>query len=212
MMMLNTFFQAPFFDQFTLELMIRFLINLVVMYVLLFKIYYPTYRNKDYLFTLALFNVIIFVISFLLNKIEVTLGFAFGLFAVFTMLRYRTQTINTKNMTFLVMAIGIALIHSVSPVTIAELIIANIILLGVTYSLNSNMLIRNEFRKTITYEKIEMIKPERREELMDDLKERTGLNIHRIEIGGIDFMRDTARVRVFYYPNDQERENALEEE
>lgn len=207
-----SFFQAPFFDMFTLEILTRFALNLVAIYILLFRIYFPTYRNKDYVFTLALFNVTIFMVAFLLNKIEVTLGFAFGLFAVFTMLRYRTQTINTKNMTFLVLVIGLALIHSVSPVSLAELLVINAILLGVTYLLNSNLLIRNEYRKTINYEKIDLIKPEREQELIEDLRQRTGLNIHRVAIGSVDFMRDTARVRVFYYPEEQKEDDAPEED
>lgn len=202
------FSAIPFdsFDRLSGAFFLRFFLNCLSIAILLRFIYYPAARNKDYLFTLALFNIVIFIITYLLNRIEISLGFAFGLFAVFTMLRYRTQTINSKDMTFLVICIGIALLHAVSPASIFELLVLNTLIIGSTYFLNSNLLIKNEFRKTIIYEKIDMIVPEKRRELVEDLRKRTGLNIHRITIGRVDFMRDTARIRVFYYL-DNEKES-----
>ena len=122
-----------------------------------------------------------------------SLGAAFGLFAVFSMLRYR------KDMTYLFIVIAIGLICAVSKGTYFELSLITAILIAFTYALDGNWLVRNELVKTIQYENIELIKPENYNSLIDDLKKRTGLNIHRASVNRIDFLKDIAVVKIYYY-------------
>jgi hypothetical protein len=127
------------------------------------------------------------------------MGAAFGLFAVFSMLRYRTEGITTKDMTYLFIVIAIGLICAVSKATYFELGIINAILIGFTYTLDGNWLVRNEMVKTVQYENIEMIKPENYNALVQDLKNRTGLNIHHVAINRVDFLKDVAVLKIYYY-------------
>lgn len=128
-----------------------------------------------------------------------SLGAAFGLFAVFSMLRYRTEGISTKDMTYLFIVIAIGLICAVSKATYFELSIINAILIGFTYALDGNWLVRNEMVKTIQYENIELIKPQHYEAMVNDLKNRTGLDIHRATVTKIDFLKDVAIVKIYFY-------------
>ena len=169
------------------------------MVVLVRFIYFRIYKKKDYLFTFFLFNIIIFIITYLMNKVDMSLGAAFGLFAVFSMLRYRTEGISTKDMTYLFIVIAIGLICAVSKGTYFELALITSILIAFTYALDGNWLVRNELVKTIQYENIELIKPENYNSLIDDLKKRTGLNIHRASVNRIDFLKDIAVVKIYYY-------------
>ena len=183
------------------ELLIRFSFNFIIVVWLVRYIYYPITRRKDYLFTYLLFSVIVFFLCQLLSSVKLGLGFALGLFAIFGIIRYRTDPIPIKEMTYLFIVIGIAAINGLAnkKISFAELMFTNIVVVGITYGLEKIWLLKSESRKTIEYEKIELIKPENHARLMEDLKERTGLNIHRFEIGRLDFLRDTARIRVYYY-------------
>lgn len=187
------------FDKLSDKFFWRLLIDILSMLVLVRLIYFRIYKKKDYLFTFFLFNIIIFIITYLLNKVDMSMGAAFGLFAVFSMLRYRTEGIDTKDMTYLFIVIAIGLICAVSKATYFELGVINFILIAFTYALDGNWLIRNEMSKNIQYENIELIRPENREALVADLRKRTGLNIHRVSVNKIDFMRDIAVIRVYYY-------------
>ena len=184
-----------------LELVVRFLFNLVVVGALVRGIYYPITKRKDYLFTYILFSIIVFFLCQLLSNVKLGLGFALGLFAIFGIIRYRTDPIPIKEMTYLFMVIGIAAINGLAnkKISYGELLFTNIAIVGITYGLEKLWLLKHESRRTIIYENIELIKPENHTQLLEDLCTRTGLNIHRIEIGRVDFMRDTARIRVFYY-------------
>ncbi|MBP6009805.1 MAG: DUF4956 domain-containing protein [Bacteroidia bacterium] len=187
------------FDKLSDKFFIRLLIDIVSMLVLVRLIYFRIYKKKDYLFTFFLFNIIIFIITYLLNKVDMSMGAAFGLFAVFSMLRYRTEGITTKDMTYLFIVIAIGLICAVSKATYFELGVINLILIGFTYALDGNWLVRNEMIKTVQYENIELIRPENYQLLLEDLRKRTGLNIHRASINKIDFLKDIAIVKVYYY-------------
>lgn len=187
------------FDKLSDKFFIRLLIDILSMLVLVRLIYFRIYKKKDYLFTFFLFNIIIFIITYLLNKVDMSMGAAFGLFAVFSMLRYRTEGITTKDMTYLFIVIAIGLICAVSKATYFELGVINLILIGFTYALDGNWLLRNEMIKTVQYENIELIRPENYQLLLDDLRKRTGLNIHRVSINKIDFLKDIAVVKVYYY-------------
>ena len=179
-------------------LVIRFLFNTIIILVAVRWLYYPTTKRKDYLFTFILIGVIIFLLCFLLENVKLQLGFALGLFAVFGIIRYRTDSIPIKEMTYLFLVIGISVVNALAnkKVSYAELVFTNFMVLVVTYFLER---VRPEITKVIVYEKIDMVKVSRRAELIKDLEERTGLSIIRVEVGQIDFMRDIVWVRIFYY-------------
>ncbi|MCS6916106.1 MAG: DUF4956 domain-containing protein [Chitinophagales bacterium] len=183
------------------DFLIRFLFNLLIAYVVIRWIYYPVHKNKDYFFTYFLFNIIIFVLCYMLKNTHLQLGVAFGLFAVFSILRYRTMNVAVMDMTYLFLVISIAVINALSTehVSVLEVIIANLSVVIMTFVMERIWLVRHASSKVILYEKIENIRPENYEKLLADLKERTGLNVHRVEIGRIDFMRDIARIRIFYF-------------
>lgn len=186
------------------ELVIRFTINTLVIIVLVRYLYYKLTNRKDYLFTYFLIATTVFLICFMLENVKLELGFALGLFAVFGIIRYRTQQIEIKEMTYLFLVIGISVINALSnrKISYAEIIFTNLALITITYLLEKVFFLRHETRKTIDYEKIELIKPENYQLMMDDLEERTGLKINRAEIGRINFLRDSARVRIYYYSED----------
>jgi hypothetical protein len=177
----------------------RLLIDAIAAGVLLFGIYFPNNnRNREYLFTLLMFNLVIFHVAFLLNSVNLSMGAAFGLFAVFGLLRYRTEDIPMKDMTYLFLSIAIGMIVAVTRGDYEPAVVCAIILLP-TFLLDSKFIFKKELHKDVRYEQIEMVKPENYDKLMEDLRNRTGLDIHFLSIQNIDFVRDTATVRIFYY-------------
>ena len=188
-----------FFDKLGHKFFIRLGIDFLTVLILIRFIYYPIYKKKDFFFTFFLFNIVIFIITYLLNKVDLSMGAAFGLFAVFSLLRYRTEDISAKDMTYLFIVIALGLITSVSKGTYFETGVINLIILFGAYFLDGNFFMKNENIQTVVYENIEMIKPENRLLLIEELKKRTGLEIHKISIGRIDFLRDTAMVKIYYY-------------
>jgi len=186
------------------DLLVRFAFNLAVVLYLVRYLYYKTTKRKDYLFTYILISLVVFFMCFLLENIKLELGFALGLFAIFGIIRYRTRQIPIREMTYLFLVIGISVINALAnrKVSYAELIFTNLALIAITYLLERVFLLQHESRKVVNYEKIDLIVPEKREELIMDLEERTGLKINRVEIGRIDFLRDTARVYIYYYESD----------
>lgn len=187
------------FEKLSMKFFSRLLIDFVSVFILIRFIYYPIYKNREFFFTFFIFNLIIFLITFLLNKVEMSMGAAFGLFAVFSMLRYRTEGISMKDMTYLFLVIAMGLITAVSKGNWDELSLLNLIIIVFTYLLESNVLLKKEASKTIQYENIEMIKPEFKEQLIADLESRTGIKINRISINKVDFLKDTAVIRIYYY-------------
>lgn len=186
------------------DLVIRATFNLLVVLILVRVLYYRITPRKEYLFTYILISVVVFFMIMLLENVGVEIGFALGLFAIFGMLRYRTQQIPIREMTYLFLVIGVSVINSLANrrVSYAELLLTNAAIVLVTYLLEKVYLLKTESKKLIFYEKIELIKPDRREEMIADLTERTGLPIHRIEIERIDYLRDAARVYVYYFEQD----------
>lgn len=187
------------FDKVSILFLSRFLVDIIAVFILVRFIYFRHYLRTDLFLTFFGFNIIIFLITYLLNKVEMSMGAAFGLFAVFSMLRYRTENISAKDMTYLFFAIALGLITAISKGNWDDLAIMCVILLGLTALLESGILMKKENTKMITYEKIHLIIPERREELIQDLRERTGLNIHRVDIQEIDFLKDASQITIFYY-------------
>lgn len=196
------FLGIPLFDMEDFwKLIIKGSFNLLVTTIIIRYIYYPITKNKDYLFTYFLISLTVFVLCFLLDNVKLELGFALGLFAIFGIIRYRTDPIPIKEMTYLFLVIGISVINALAnkKISYLELVFANFLIICLTYGLEKIWLLKHESRKNISYEKIELIKPGKREELMKDLRERTGIDILRIEIGRIDFLRDTVNIKIFYY-------------
>ncbi|MBL7936699.1 MAG: DUF4956 domain-containing protein [Bacteroidia bacterium] len=188
------------------KIFFRLLIDLSSVFVLVRFIYYPIYKHRELFFTYFIFNIIIFLISFLLNKVDLSMGAAFGLFAVFSMLRYKTEEIAIKDMTYLFLTIAIGLVSAVTKVKDTPdhieyifLIGVNAIILIITYLLESNIFMKKESVKTILYENIEMIREGKQDELLADLKLRTGFNVHRYSIHKIDFLKDAAQIKIYYY-------------
>ncbi len=189
----------PLFTDLNLSFFIRLGIDLAAVLILVRGIYYRTYRRADLFLTFFSFNFIIFLISFLLNKVEMSMGAAFGLFAVFSMLRYRTESISLKDMTYLFLVIALGLISAISKGNGVEQLLFNGVILTVTFLLESPMLMKKESAQLVYYERIELIPPQQRAELLSDLRMRTGLNVHRVEVNEIDLLKDAARLTVYYY-------------
>ena len=187
------------FDKLSLKFFIRLGIDLASVFILIRLVYYPNYRTKEFFFTFFIFNLVIFLITYMMNKVEMSMGAAFGLFAVFSIMRYRSEDISIKDLTYLFLVIALGLITAVSKGGWDELSLINAIIILVTILLETNLLMKRELGKSVAYENIEMIKPENHEKLLADLRTRTGLNIHRFSITKVDFLRDMATIRVYYY-------------
>jgi hypothetical protein len=191
------FFDLPSF----LELIGRFTLNFAVILILVRWLYYSTTKRKDYLFTYILISSLIFLLCYLLASVKLQIGFALGLFAIFGIIRYRTSSIPIKEMTYLFLIIGVSIINSLADTktSVSEVLFTNFVIITITFCLEKIWLQKHELSKTIIYEKIDLIKPEKNQELIDDLQERTGIkNISRVEIGKIDFLKDTCTINMFY--------------
>ena len=186
-----------------MELITRFGLNFVAVFILIRLIYYPAHKNKDFLFTFFIFNFIIFL---LLSTTKLKPGFAFGLLAIFSIMRYRTVTVPIKEMGYFFICLAIGMINALSLVDEGWWVIlgSNTAILCLTLVLDRYISLTHENVKEITYERIDLITPEKRDELTADLIKRTGLPIHRIEVKNINFLRDTAKVHVFYHAKDNE--------
>lgn len=173
-------------------------IDITTMLLIFGLIYFPNYRNKEFMFTFFLFNIIIFIITFVLNKTNISMGAAFGLFAVFSMLRYRTEGISMKEMTYLLIAIALGLINAIG-LQLVPILIFNAIFIAFIFVLDHPMVFKQEVSKVVVYENIELIKPENRELLLEDLRKRTGYDIHRYSIMSFDFLKDATNITIYYY-------------
>ncbi|HNT93299.1 MAG TPA: DUF4956 domain-containing protein [Bacteroidales bacterium] len=182
------------------ELLLRFGINLVVMLILVRWLYYTTTRRKDYLFTYILISSVVFLLCYLLESVSLQIGFALGLFAIFGIIRYRTNPMPIKEMTYLFLVIGISVINALTTGTsMTEIIFANLAVILITMGLEKVWLLRHVSSKSIIYEKINLIVPEKYDELKADLQERTGIKeIKKVEIGAINFLKDTCRMIIYY--------------
>lgn len=188
------------------ELVARFGFNSLIITIAVRFLYYPGAKRKDYLFTYILISTIIFLLCILLDNVKLQIGFALGLFAIFGIIRYRTNPIPIKEMTYLFLVIGISVINALAnkKVSYAELLFTNFIVLGITLVLEKVSLVKHESTKIIEYEKIDLITRDKREELIADLEKRTGIKINRIELGRISFLKDTVRIKIYYFEEDAE--------
>lgn len=190
---------ADIFDKLSKKFFIRLAIDLSSVIILIRFIYFQVYKTKDLFFTYIIFNLIIFLISFSLNKAELSMGAAFGLFAVFSMLRYRTEDISIKDMSYLFLSIALGVLNAVTKGGWEELSTISAIILLITWLLESNWLMKKESSKVIFYDQIELIPTENHEQLMADIRLRTGIPVHRVLVQKIDFLRDSAQIRIYYY-------------
>jgi hypothetical protein len=187
------------------ELLPGFALTLATALVIFGLVYYQSPRSRrDFLFTYLVFSVISYLITSLLRDVQITLGFSFGLLAVFTILRFRTEQIPIREMTFLYLSITVPFINALflaTRVSFPEIAIVNAGIALFVLVVDRLTATRYEVGQTVYYEKIEMIKPERYEELLDDLRDRTGLYVKRCDVEEIDFLRDTARLTIYFdYP------------
>jgi hypothetical protein len=186
---------------FTEYFLVRLLINTVAMVLLVRVVYYHTYHKRDSFFTFYLLNFIVFLLSYMLEKTKAfdSMGSAFGLLAAFSLLRFRTETITSKDMTYLFIIMTIGLTNSIMKGSVIEIVTLNAMIVAAVYLVDGNQLMRNQKSQTIEYPSLDNIKPEQQPILIADLKERTGLDIRKITIETIDFGKGRAVIKIFYY-------------
>lgn len=182
------------------NLLIGFVFNLIVAIFIVRFIYYPVKQSKNYVFTFIAFNTAVYFVMSVLTSVELSVGVGFGLFGLFSLLRYRTDTMPTREMTYLFVIIALPVLNSILITNEAwvSLLLANGAIMAVLFVLEQEWGFHYELSQRITYERIELIKPENYELLLGDLRERTGLNIKRCEVGRVNFLRDTAEVKIYY--------------
>jgi len=191
-------------------LIIHLAINLFVTVGIVRLLYYPRSRRRDYFFTFILTSTTIFMLLFLLDTVKIQVGFALGLFAIFGIIRYRTDAVPAREMTYLFSIIGISVINALAKnIGYVQMGIVNGIFILITWLLENKAFLKHVSSKRIIYEKIELIRPERYEELVTDLKQRTGLAITKVEVGSIDFLKDTALLNVYYVSRETNQADSL---
>lgn len=184
------------------EFVLRFLLNISVIMILVRWLYYSKTRRKDYLFTYILISSIVFLLCFLLESVKLQIGFALGMFAIFGIIRYRTDALPIKEMTYLFLIIGVSVINALTntETSLVDLLFSNFVIIFITYGLEKLWLIKHESSKLIIYEKINLIREDKYDELLKDLQERTGIKkINRVEVGKINFLRDICDLTIYYY-------------
>ena len=186
---------------FTEYFLVRLLINTVSMIILIRVVYYTTYQKRDFFFTFFLLNFIVFLLAYMLDKAGGfdSIGSAFGLLAAFSLLRFRTETMSAKDMTYLFIIMTFGLINSIMKATYAEVVILNVMIVGAVYIVDGSRFMKQQKTKTVEYNTLENIKPERQPQLIADLRERTGLDIQKIAIEHIDFGKGRAVIKIYFY-------------
>lgn len=189
-----------------LEFGVRYAFNLTVTFILIRTFYYARHKNKDFVFTFFLFNSVLFLICFLLSSTKIELGFSFGLFAIFSIFRYRTVTVPVREMGYFFLTVTVGIINALTNLsdTLLLLIICNIIILVLTYILDCHLGLEHESYEEINYDRMDLIHPEKRNEMLQNLCERTGLAIHRVKFQKIDLCKNIANIHAFYYSQENE--------
>lgn len=184
------------------NLFVGFALNLLIALIIVRGIYYPSKPNKNYVITFMAFNTLIFFVMSLLTSVDVSIGAGFGLFAIFSILRYRTDPMPPRDMTYLFILTGLPIINATlsNGVAWVTLLLVNVAVITLLYVLEQGWGFQYESSKRITYDRIELIRADDRDLLLADLRERTGLPITRVEIGRLDFLRDSAEIKLFYPP------------
>ena len=181
------------------EMLMRFGFFMLVLFFIVYFLYYRKTHRRDYFFTLVLLSVSIFFLIYLLGSVKVKIGFALGLFAIFGVLRYRTETIPVREMSYMFGVISLSVINALADsLSFVELLVPNIAIAVLIWLFETFVLRASIASKPILYDRIELITPERREELLEDLHKRTGLKITKVNVGSIDFLKDTAILKIEY--------------
>jgi hypothetical protein len=182
------------------KLLTRLVLDLLVATIVIRGVYYPMYRRREYVFVFYMLNLVTLFICTLLRKVPMELGFALGLFAGFGMLRYRTEAMRSRDLTYLFVLIGVGIWNGLSnkKISVSELLFVNLITVLAIVILERASFGGIEDEQLVLYDKLDLLRPEKRTELIADLHLRTGLKIHRVSVGQIDLLRDTAHLTVFH--------------
>jgi hypothetical protein len=192
-------------EQMLENFLLRYALNLLFTFIVVRFIYYPKYRNNDFVFTFFLFNTILFVLCYLLAEADLKFGFAFGLFALFSMFRYRTVTVPIGEMGYFFLVVTLGIINSLaSLVNLEMLLVANSVLVAMTFLLGRTLSLTHENYQTLNYENLGLIKPTERAELLKDLADRTGYPIHKVQVVKVDYQRGIAQLKVYYFSKENE--------
>lgn len=189
----------------TWQLLLRLSFNILVTWGIVHFLYYPKGRRRDYYFTFMLISMSVFFLIFLLGGVKLKIGFALGLFAIFGIIRYRTESMPVREMTYMFVLIAISVINALAvTLSYAELVVTNLIFIVCIRMAESSRLISHISCKLILYDRIDLVLPDRMTELVEDLQRRTGLTVVKIEVGAMDFLHDTAMLKVYYTVGDDE--------
>jgi Domain of unknown function (DUF4956) len=180
------------------DFLVRFVFHLVFLFVLVRFLYYPQNRNRNLTFSFLVFGMVIFFVMFFMIQAKVSLGFAFGAMAIFSILRYRTDPMSTKDLTYLLVVIGLSVLNAILPFQTVQIFTVNALLLAVTFFAERIPGLETGRTTNVQYERLELIVPERHHELIADLEQRTGWVVRGFEVGDIDFLKDTVLLRVMY--------------
>lgn len=203
-------------SQSIVELMIRFFLNLLVCWILVQFFYYKKSRRRDYYFTFMVFSSAMLMLLYIMGNVEVGVGLTLGLFAIFGVIRYRTETVPIREMTYLFVIIALAAMNGLAPLykmvgavtdnphyelsvgNVSITILSNFLVVLLICILESGRMLKHTSTKLVLYDRIDMIVPERREELIADLEKRIGIKIDNIEVGHVDFLKDSAYIKIYY--------------
>lgn len=182
------------------ETLLKYIFNFSTTFLIIRYIYFPHHRKKEYFFTFMMFNTLIFFVCLMLNSVKIKMGFAFGLFALFGLLRYRTGSLPLKEMTYLFMVIVIAVVNALmnERISISEIMLFNVITMILTYSLEFFSKESDLNQKVLKYNNMELIRPENYQLLLVELEKLTGYKIEKLEVGEIDLIKGTCEVRIYY--------------
>lgn len=198
------FLGVPVFVEDVYIMLLRFVINLVFISVIIRQLYYRYSQRTDYVFTYFMVSLIVFFLCFTLQKFAIDLGMALGLFAIFGIIRYRTQTIEIKEMTYLFVVIGVSVINALANenMSYAEMLGVNLIILVAIYIMERYMLTNNGIKgRIVIYDRLDNIKPENHELLMKDLRDKTGLDVRKVKVEKVDYANQIATLTIYYSPS-----------
>jgi len=189
------------------SLLARAALDLLFTTIVVRAVYFRLYHQRDYIFTYFLVNIVTFSLGFLLNRVPIGLGFALGLFAVFGILRYRTEAIEVRNLTYLFVVIGLGLLNALANerISLVELLIVNGLIVAMVCLLEAAPFSGREESHRVVYDRIDLLEPGSAAELLKDLRARTRLPVARYEIGNVDLLRDTAEIAVYYPASERRR-------
>ena len=198
------------------ELCIRFFLNLLVCWILVQFFYYRKSRRRDYYFTFMVFSAAMLLLLYIMGNVEVGVGLTLGLFAIFGVIRYRTETVPIREMTYLFVIIALAALNGLAPVyklvgiassdphyelsvgTVGIMVLSNLLVILLVWFLENEKFLKHTSTKLVLYDRIDLIVPEKREELIADLEKRVGVKVDNLEVGHVDFLRDAAYIKIYY--------------